>query len=32
MNNTIEGRAGREILIRQGTSPAGAIYVLADCA
>jgi len=29
--NTIEGRAGHEILVRQGGSPAGAIYVLADC-
>ena len=23
--------AGHEILVRQGGSPAGAIYVLADC-
>jgi hypothetical protein len=30
--NTIEGRAGAELMIRQGGSPAGAIYALADCA
>lgn len=26
-----DGRAGRHILVRQGSSPAGAIYVLSDC-
>lgn len=29
--NSLEGRAGRRIMLRQGTSPVGANYVVADC-
>jgi hypothetical protein len=29
--NDPEGRAGNKIMLRQGDSPAGAIYVAADC-
>lgn len=30
--NSPDGRAGRQIMIRQGESPVGAIYVVTDCA
>lgn len=29
--NSVEGRAGRQIMLRQGASPVGANYVVADC-
>jgi hypothetical protein len=29
--NNPDGRAGKQILLRQGESPAGAVYVLTDC-
>jgi len=31
VDNNPEGRAGNQVMIRQGESPAGAIYVIADC-
>ena len=31
VHNNPEGRAGNQVMIRQGDSPAGAIYVKADC-
>lgn len=31
VTNSLEGRAGRQVMVRQGTSPVGANYVLADC-
>ena len=30
--NNPEGRAGAQVMLRQGTSPVGAIFVLSDCA
>jgi hypothetical protein len=29
--NNPEGRAGNQMLVRQGDSPAGAVYIKADC-
>lgn len=29
--NSLNGREGRQIMLRQGTSPVGANYALADC-
>ncbi|MGK2851087.1 MAG: hypothetical protein ACSLFN_09285 [Candidatus Limnocylindrales bacterium] len=31
VTNSLEGREGRQIMLRQGTSPVGANYVVADC-
>ncbi|MEX2183805.1 MAG: hypothetical protein WEC14_05120 [Chloroflexota bacterium] len=31
VDNSPEGRAGRQMMIRQGTSSAGAIYLVTDC-
>jgi hypothetical protein len=31
VHNNPEGRAGNQVMIRQGDAPAGAIYVIADC-
>lgn len=32
VTNSTEGLAGRQIMIRQGTSPVGALFVVTDCA
>jgi hypothetical protein len=31
IENDPEGRAGNKIMLRQGDSPAGAVYVVSDC-
>lgn len=32
VDNSPDGRAGRQMMVRQGTSSAGAIYLVSDCA